>query len=96
MSYFNERWNHMLDLAEECEQIINRNGITLIDKNEREIGQDFSEGTIKKIEETRELLKLTAALVRSLEKLMDTKHEPTYYATLTESIEQIVCGETKK
>jgi flagellar biosynthesis/type III secretory pathway chaperone len=96
MSYFNERWNHLLDLAEECEQIINRNGVTLIDKNEREIGQDFSEGTIKKIEETRELLKLTAALVRSLEKLMDTKHEPTYYATLTESIEQIVCGETKK
>jgi hypothetical protein len=86
----------LLDLAEECEQIINRNGVTLIDKNEREIGQDFSEGTIKKIEETRELLKLTAALVRSLEKLMDTKHEPTYYATLTESIEQIVCGETKK
>lgn len=85
----------MLDLAEECEQIINRNGVTLIDKNEREIGQDFSEGTVKKIEETRELLKLTAALVRSLEKLMDTKHEPTYYATLTESIEQIVCGTTK-
>lgn len=96
MSYFNERWNHLLDLAEECEQIINRNGVTLIDKNENEIGQNFSEGTIKKIEETRELLKLTAALVRSLEKLMDTKHEPTYYATLTESIEQIVCGETKK
>jgi len=86
----------MLDLAEECEQIINRNGITLIDKNEQEIGTEFSEGTVKKIEETRELLKLTAALVRSLEKLMDTKHEPTYYATLTESIEQIVCGETKK
>lgn len=96
MSYFNERWNHLLDLAEECEQIISKNGIVILDKNENEIGTEFSEGTIKKVEETRELLKLTAALVRSLERLMDTKHEPTYYATLTESIEQIVCGETKK
>jgi len=95
MKYFNERWNHLLDLAQECEDILAKNGAIIVDKNENEIGTNFGESTVKSIEETRELLKLSAVLVRALEKLMDTKHEPTYFATLTEGMEQIICGPKK-
>lgn len=95
MSYFNGRWNHLLDLAEECEQIIERNGIIILDKNEKEMGTEFGEHTIHRIAETRELLKLTAIMVRALEKLMDNKHEPSYFAHITEGLEQIVCEKTK-
>lgn len=92
MSHFNERWNHMLDLAAECEEIVKRNGFVLLDKNECEIGTSFSKACIERIEETTEVLKLAAILVRSLEKLMHDKNESAYFARLTEGIEQIVCG----
>ena len=92
MAYFNERWNHMLDLAAECEEIVKRNGVVLLDKNEGEIGTDFSKACIERIEETTEMLKLSAVLVRALEKLMHDKNESAYFARLTEGIEQLVCG----
>ena len=95
MSYFNERWNHLLDLAEEVEQIIDRNGVVIFDKNENELGTEFGEHTIQRIAETRELLKLTAIMVRALEKLMDNKNEASYFANITEGLEQIVCEKTK-
>jgi hypothetical protein len=95
MKYFNEQWKNLLDLAQECEQILERNGAIIIDKDDNELGFNFGEATVKSIEETREILKLGAALVRALEKLMDTKHEPTYFATLTEGMEQIICGPKK-
>jgi hypothetical protein len=87
MSYYNERYKHQLDLAEEYETLLNRNGVILFDKNEEEnIGVNFGKHTTNRIEEAIMMNVMCAAYNKRIEELMFHKDEQQFLDALASDI----------
>jgi hypothetical protein len=86
MSYFNERYKHQLDLAEEYEDILKRNGVVLFDKNDETVGVNFGKLTTNRIEEAIMLNVMCAAYNKRLEELMFHKDEQQFLDALANDL----------
>ena len=87
MSYFNQRYKHQIDLAEEYETLIKRNGVVLFDKNEEEnLGVNFGSMTINRIEEAVLMNVMCAAYNKRIEELMFHKDETQFLDALANDI----------
>jgi hypothetical protein len=89
MSYFNERYKHQLDLAEEYEDILKRNGVILFDKNDETMGVNFGKLTTNRIEEAIMLNVMCAAYNKRIEQLMFHKDETQFLEALANDL--ILC-----
>jgi hypothetical protein len=87
MSYFNERYKHQLDLAEEYEKLIKRNGVILFDKTEEQnLGVNFGSMTTNRIEEAVLMNVMCAAYNKRIEELMFHKDETQFLDALASDI----------
>ena len=86
MSYFNERYKHQLDLAEEYEDILKRNGVILFDKNDETMGVNFGKLTTNRIEEAVMLNVMCAAYNKRIEQLMFHKDETQFLEALANDL----------
>jgi hypothetical protein len=87
VSYFNQRYKHQLDLAEEYENLTKRNGVVLFDKNEEEnLGVNFGSMTMNRIEEAVLMNVMCAAYNKRIEELMFHKDETQFLGALASDI----------
>jgi hypothetical protein len=86
MSYFNERYKHQLDLAEEYEDILKRNGVILFDKNDETMGVNFGKLTTNRIEEAVMLNVMCSAYNKRIEELMFHKDEKQFLDALANDL----------
>jgi hypothetical protein len=87
MSYFNDRYKHQLDLAEEYQSLIKRNGVVLFDKNEEEnLGINFGSMTVNRIEEAILMNVMCAVYIKRIEELMSHKDEEQFLDALVSDI----------
>jgi hypothetical protein len=87
MSYFNDRYKHQLDLAEEYQSLIKRNGVVLFDKNEEEnLGINFGSMTVNRIEEAILMNVMCAVYNKRIEELMSHKDEEQFLDALVSDI----------
>jgi hypothetical protein len=87
MSYFNERYKHQLDLAEEYEKLIKRNGVVLFDPQESEnLGINFGSMALNRIEEAVLMNVLCAAYNKRIEELMFHKDEKQFLDALANDL----------
>jgi hypothetical protein len=87
MSHFNQRYKHQLDLAEEYEKLIKRNGVVLFDPQESEnLGINFGSMALNRIEEAVLLNVMCAAYNKRIEELMFHKDETQFLDALASDI----------
>jgi hypothetical protein len=86
----NERYKHQLDLAEEYEDILKRNGVVLFDNKDQNLSTNFGEKTIERIEEAIMLNVRCASYNKRIEELMLNKDEQVFLDSLKADLNQYV------